>query len=135
MSHLGFFLSIQLITEQDLEDGSCSSDAYTESEDDDVDKEYSTDNDIHDDDCSYDSGEDDNEEDLDENSEHYSDGSEHDTKINASDKVLQLIIIVIQNVVDETFSMLVWKVLQGICYFVVAFQDMLLVSLCYYSFI
>ncbi|XP_034589693.1 rho GTPase-activating protein REN1 isoform X1 [Setaria viridis] len=71
----------------DLEDGSCSSDAYTESEDDDVDKEYSTDNDIHDDDGSYDSGEDDIEEDLDDNTEHYSDGSEHDTKINASDKV------------------------------------------------
>ncbi|KAJ1257527.1 hypothetical protein BS78_10G002900 [Paspalum vaginatum] len=50
----------------DLEEGSCSSDAYTESEDDDVDKEYSTDNDILDDDGSYDSGEDDIEEDLDD---------------------------------------------------------------------
>ncbi|CAL5050369.1 unnamed protein product [Urochloa decumbens] len=57
----------------DLEEGSCSSDAYTESDDDDVDKEYSTDNDIHDDDGSYESGEDDVEEDLDD-----SDGSEHD---------------------------------------------------------
>jgi hypothetical protein len=65
---------------QDLEEGSCSSDAYTESDDDDVDKEYSTDNDIHDDDGSYDSGE---------------DGIEHDSKINANvkdDKVLQLTI-------------------------------------------
>jgi hypothetical protein len=80
---------------QDLEEGSCSSDAYTESDDDDVDKEYSTDNDIHDDDGSYDSGEDGIEEDLDDNSEHYSDGSEHDSKINANvkdDKVLQLTI-------------------------------------------
>jgi len=64
-----------------LEEGSCSSDAYTESEDDDVDKEYSTDNDIHDDDGSYDSGEDDIEEDL-----GYSDDSEHE--INANVKVL-----------------------------------------------
>ena len=64
-----------------MEEGSCSSDAYTESEDDDVDKEYSTDNDIHDDDGSYDSGEDDIEEDLD-----YSDDSEHE--INANVKVL-----------------------------------------------
>ncbi|RLM54543.1 rho GTPase-activating protein REN1-like [Panicum miliaceum] len=70
----------------DLEEGSCSSDAYTESDDDDVDKEYSTDNDIHDDDGSYDSGEDDIEEDLDDNSEHCSDGSEHDSKINANVK-------------------------------------------------
>ncbi|RLN12570.1 rho GTPase-activating protein REN1-like [Panicum miliaceum] len=70
----------------DLEEGSCSSDAYTESDDDDVDKEYSTDNDIHDDDGSYDSGEDDIEEDLDDNSEHYSDGSEHGSKINANVK-------------------------------------------------
>ncbi|CAN6192183.1 unnamed protein product [Urochloa humidicola] len=68
----------------DLEEGSCSSDAYTESEDDDVDKEYSTDNDIHDDDGSYDSGEDDVEEDLDDNSELYSDGSEHDKVKNNS---------------------------------------------------
>ena len=76
---------------QDLEEGSCSSDAYTGSDDDDVDKEYSTDNDIHDDDGSYDSGEDDIEEDLDDNSDHYSDGSEHDSKINTNvkdDKVL-----------------------------------------------
>nr|CAB3469172.1 unnamed protein product [Digitaria exilis] len=64
---------------------SCSSEAYTESEDDDVDKEYSTDNDIHDDDGSYDSGEDDIEG-LDDNSETYSDGSEHDSKINANVK-------------------------------------------------
>ncbi|XP_023156107.1 rho GTPase-activating protein REN1 isoform X6 [Zea mays] len=64
----------------DSEEGSCSSDAYTESEDD-VDKEYSTDNDTHDDDGSYDSGEDDIEEDLD-----YSDDSEHDSKINANIK-------------------------------------------------
>ncbi|KAG2603682.1 hypothetical protein PVAP13_4NG005700 [Panicum virgatum] len=70
----------------DLEEGSCSSDAYTESDDDDVDKEYSTDNDIHDDDGSYDSGEDDIEEDLDDNSEHYSDGSAHDSKTNANVK-------------------------------------------------
>lgn len=73
---------IQLIIIQDLEEGSCSSDAYTESEDDDVDKEYSTDNDINDDDDgSYDSGEDDIEEDLD-----YSDDSEHDSKINTNVK-------------------------------------------------
>lgn len=65
-----------------MEEGSCSSDAYTESEDDDVDKEYSTDNDINDDDDgSYDSGEDDIEEDLD-----YSDDSEHDSKINTNVK-------------------------------------------------
>lgn len=64
-----------------MEEGSCSSEAYTESEDDDVDKEYSTDNDIHDDDGSYDSGEDDIEEDLD-----YSDESENDSKINTNDK-------------------------------------------------
>ncbi|PWZ16997.1 hypothetical protein Zm00014a_016471 [Zea mays] len=64
----------------DSEEGSCSSDAYTESEDD-VDKEYSTDNDTHDDDGSYDSGEDDIEEDLD-----YSDDSDHDSKINANIK-------------------------------------------------
>ncbi|KAF8775838.1 hypothetical protein HU200_004231 [Digitaria exilis] len=70
----------------DLDEGSCSSEAYTESEDDDVDKEYSTDNDIHDDDGSYDSGEDDIEG-LDDNSETYSDGSEHDSKINANVKV------------------------------------------------
>ncbi|CAL5045122.1 unnamed protein product [Urochloa decumbens] len=63
----------------DLEEGSCSSDAYTESDDDDVDKEYSTDNDIHDDDGSYESGEDDVEEDLDD-----SDGSEHDKVKNNS---------------------------------------------------
>nr|CAB3466685.1 unnamed protein product [Digitaria exilis] len=69
----------------DLDEGSCSSEAYTESEDDDVDKEYSTDNDIHDDDGSYDSGEDDIEG-LDDNSETYSDGSEHDSKINANVK-------------------------------------------------
>jgi hypothetical protein len=88
-------MRIQLIIMQDLEEGSCSSDAYTGSDDDDVDKEYSTDNDIHDDDGSYDSGEDDIEEDLDDNSEHYSDGSAHDSKTNANvkdDKVLQLII-------------------------------------------
>lgn len=67
-----------------MEEGSCSSDAYTESEDDDVDKEYSTDNDIHDDDDSYDSGEDDIEEDLD-----YSDDSEHEINANVKDgKVL-----------------------------------------------
>ncbi|XP_066374475.1 rho GTPase-activating protein REN1-like isoform X3 [Miscanthus floridulus] len=64
----------------DLEEGSCSSDAYTESEDDDVDKEYFTDNDIHDDDGSYDSGEDDIEEDLD-----YSDDSEHEINANVKD--------------------------------------------------
>ncbi|KAK1651373.1 hypothetical protein QYE76_069178 [Lolium multiflorum] len=62
----------------DLEEGSCSSDAYTESDDGDVDKEYSTDNENHDDDGSYDSGEDDIEEDLDDNSEHSSGGSECD---------------------------------------------------------
>uniref|UniRef100_A0ACD6AQS1 Uncharacterized protein n=1 Tax=Avena sativa TaxID=4498 RepID=A0ACD6AQS1_AVESA len=59
----------------DLEEGSCSSDAYTESDDGDVDKEDSTDNDNHDEDGSYDSGEDDIEEDLDDNS---SGGSECD---------------------------------------------------------
>jgi hypothetical protein len=62
---------------QDLEEGSCSSDAYTDSEDDDVDKEYSTDNDIHDEDGSYDSGEDEIEEELDDNSEHSSSSSAH----------------------------------------------------------
>ncbi|PAN50548.1 hypothetical protein PAHAL_9G526800 [Panicum hallii] len=50
----------------DIEDGSYSSDAYTES---DVDKEYSTDNDIPEDDGSYGSGEDDVEEDLNDNTE------------------------------------------------------------------
>ncbi|KAK8446310.1 hypothetical protein SEVIR_9G467800v4 [Setaria viridis] len=53
----------------DIEDGSYSSDAYTES---DIDKEYSTDNDIHEDDGSYGSGEDDVEEDLNDNTEHSS---------------------------------------------------------------
>ncbi|KAL6606442.1 hypothetical protein ACP70R_042095 [Stipagrostis hirtigluma subsp. patula] len=66
----------------DLEEGSCSSDAYTESEDDDFDKEYSTDNDIHEEDGSYDSGEDDNEEELDENSEHS--GGSDDEKVKNS---------------------------------------------------
>lgn len=66
----------------DLEEGSCSSDAYTESDDGDVDKEYSTDNDIHEeDDGSYDSGEDDIEEDLDDNTDHSSGGSECDSNI------------------------------------------------------
>ncbi|KAL6861366.1 hypothetical protein ACP4OV_017066 [Aristida adscensionis] len=69
----------------DLEEGSGSSDAYTESEDDDFDKEYSTDNDIHEEDGSYDSGEDDNEEELDENSEH-SCGSEYDNNIRTDDE-------------------------------------------------
>lgn len=70
----------------DLEEG--SSDAYTESEDDDVDKEYSTDNDIHDEDGSYDSGEDDIEEELDDDSEHSSGGSEYDnnTRTNVTDE-------------------------------------------------
>ncbi|KAM0827342.1 hypothetical protein ACQ4PT_068258 [Festuca glaucescens] len=62
----------------DLEEGSCSSDAYTESDDGDVDKEYSTDNENHDEDGSYDSSEDDIEEDLDDNTEHSSGGSECD---------------------------------------------------------
>ncbi|CAL4913612.1 unnamed protein product [Urochloa decumbens] len=71
----------------DIEDGSYSSDAYTES---DIDKEYSTDNDIPEDDGSYGSGEDDVEEDLNDNTEHSS-GSrgECDTKIkigNADDQ-------------------------------------------------
>ncbi|XP_062233847.1 rho GTPase-activating protein REN1-like isoform X2 [Phragmites australis] len=66
----------------DSEEGSYSSDAYTESEDDDVDKEYSTDNDIHEEDGSYDSGEDDiEEEELDDNSEQSSGGSEYDNNI------------------------------------------------------
>lgn len=67
----------------DIEEG--SSDAYTESDDGDVDKEYSTDNDNHDEDGSYDSGEDDIEEDLDDNTEHSSGGSECDgnSRINA----------------------------------------------------
>ncbi|CAL4930185.1 unnamed protein product [Urochloa decumbens] len=73
----------------DIEDGSYSSDAYTES---DIDKEYSTDNDIPEDDGSYGSGEDDVEEDLNDNTEHSS-GSrgECDTKIkigNADDQVI-----------------------------------------------
>ncbi|CAL4921837.1 unnamed protein product [Urochloa decumbens] len=75
----------------DIEDGSYSSDAYTES---DIDKEYSTDNDIPEDDGSYGSGEDDVEEDLNDNTEHSS-GSrgECDTKIkigNADDQVENL---------------------------------------------
>ncbi|XP_048571814.1 rho GTPase-activating protein REN1-like [Triticum urartu] len=67
----------------DIEEG--SSDAYTESDDGDVDKEYSTDNDNHDEDGSYDSGDDDIEEDLDDNTEHSSGGSECDgnSRINA----------------------------------------------------
>ncbi|KAG8096727.1 hypothetical protein GUJ93_ZPchr0013g37459, partial [Zizania palustris] len=68
----------------DLEDGSCSSDAYTESEDGDVDKEYSTDNDVLDDDLSYDSGEDNMEEDMDDNTEHSSGASECDNNIRNS---------------------------------------------------
>ncbi|KAM0827339.1 hypothetical protein ACQ4PT_068258 [Festuca glaucescens] len=76
----------------DLEEGSCSSDAYTESDDGDVDKEYSTDNENHDEDGSYDSSEDDIEEDLDDNTEHSSGGSECDanSRIDAKrDKVGQ----------------------------------------------
>jgi hypothetical protein len=79
VSALGFHLKLHLFNWlfiQDLEEGSCSSDAYTDSEDDDVDKEYSTDNDIHDEDGSYDSGE----EELDDNSEHSSSGNAHDTR-------------------------------------------------------
>ncbi|KAL6907539.1 hypothetical protein ACP4OV_002578 [Aristida adscensionis] len=63
----------------DDEDGSYSSDAYTES--DIGDKEYSTDNDIPEEDGSYGSGEDDIEEDLDHNTEHSSGGSECDSNI------------------------------------------------------
>ncbi|KAL5217984.1 hypothetical protein ABZP36_018668 [Zizania latifolia] len=72
----------------DLEDGSCSSDAYTESEDGDVDKEYSTDNDVLEDDLSYDSGEDNIEEDMVDNIENSSGGSECDNniRISVSDK-------------------------------------------------
>nr|CAB3501374.1 unnamed protein product [Digitaria exilis] len=75
----------------DIEDGSYSSDAYTES-----DKEYSSDNDIPEDDGSYGSGEDDAEEDLNDNTERSS-GSrgECDSNIrigNADDQVLHLII-------------------------------------------
>ncbi|XP_066164344.1 rho GTPase-activating protein REN1 isoform X5 [Oryza sativa Japonica Group] len=62
----------------DLEDGSCSSDAYTDSEDGDVDKEYSTDNDV---DGSYDSGEDNIEEDMEDDTEYSSGGSECDDKV------------------------------------------------------
>ncbi|KAF0910562.1 hypothetical protein E2562_003001 [Oryza meyeriana var. granulata] len=68
----------------DLEDGSCSSDAYTESEDGDFDKEYSTDNDVPEEDGSYDSGEDNIEEDMDDNTEHSSGGSECDNNIRSS---------------------------------------------------
>ncbi|KAG8074319.1 hypothetical protein GUJ93_ZPchr0006g43298 [Zizania palustris] len=72
----------------DLEDGSCSSDAYTESEDGDVDKEYSTDNDVLEDGLSYDSGEDNIEEDMVDNIENSSGGSECDNniRISVSDK-------------------------------------------------
>uniref|UniRef100_A0A0E0NSN3 Rho-GAP domain-containing protein n=1 Tax=Oryza rufipogon TaxID=4529 RepID=A0A0E0NSN3_ORYRU len=59
----------------DLEDGSYSSDAYTESEDGDFDKEYSTDNDGPEEDDSYDSGEDNIEEDMDDDTEHSSGGT------------------------------------------------------------
>ncbi|RCV45563.1 hypothetical protein SETIT_9G464500v2 [Setaria italica] len=73
----------------DIEDGSYSSDAYTES---DIDKEYSTDNDIHEDDGSYGSGEDDVEEDLNDNTEHSSGNrGERDSNIrvgNADDQVI-----------------------------------------------
>ncbi|XP_034573352.1 rho GTPase-activating protein REN1 isoform X3 [Setaria viridis] len=75
----------------DIEDGSYSSDAYTES---DIDKEYSTDNDIHEDDGSYGSGEDDVEEDLNDNTEHSSGNrGERDSNIrvgNADDQVENL---------------------------------------------
>lgn len=118
-----------------MDEGSCSSEAYTESEDDDVDKEYSTDNDIHDDDGSYDSGEGDIEG-LDDNSENYSDGSEHDSKINANikdDKVLQQNVVLIPNIVNEAFSMMI---LEGPSKkqfsFIVALYNLLLASLCYY---
>ncbi|CAD6202968.1 unnamed protein product [Miscanthus lutarioriparius] len=71
----------------DIEDGSYSSDAYTES---DIDKEYSTDNDIPEDDGSYGSGED-VEEDLNDDTEHSSGMRvECDSNIridNADDKV------------------------------------------------
>uniref|UniRef100_A0A0D9Z3R5 Rho-GAP domain-containing protein n=1 Tax=Oryza glumipatula TaxID=40148 RepID=A0A0D9Z3R5_9ORYZ len=71
----------------DLEDGSCSSDAYTDSEDGDVDKEYSTDNDV---DGSYDSGEDNIEEDMEDDTEYSSGGSECDDKAsNGNDKGFQ----------------------------------------------
>jgi hypothetical protein len=68
----------------DLEDGSYSSDAYTESEDGDFDKEYSTDNDGPEEDDSYDSGEDNIEEDMDDDTEHSSGGSECDNNIKTS---------------------------------------------------
>ncbi len=79
-----------------MEDGSYSSDAYTESEDGDFDKEYSTDNDGPEEDDSYDSGEDNIEEDMDDDTEHSSGGSECDNNIKTSvsdDKVLQLVIV------------------------------------------
>uniref|UniRef100_A0A0E0GJX2 Rho-GAP domain-containing protein n=1 Tax=Oryza nivara TaxID=4536 RepID=A0A0E0GJX2_ORYNI len=68
----------------DLEDGSYSSDAYTESEDGDFDKEYSTDNDGPEEDDSYDSGEDNIEEGMDDDTEHSSGGSECDNNIKTS---------------------------------------------------
>uniref|UniRef100_A0A0E0KBG7 Rho-GAP domain-containing protein n=1 Tax=Oryza punctata TaxID=4537 RepID=A0A0E0KBG7_ORYPU len=68
----------------DLEDGSYSSDAYTESEDGDFDKEYSTENDGPEEDDSYDSGEDNIEEDMDDNTEHSSGVSECDNNIKIS---------------------------------------------------
>jgi hypothetical protein len=83
-----------------LEDGSCSSDAYTDSEDGDVDKEYSTDNDV---DGSYDSGEDNIEEDMEDDTEYSSGGSECD------DKVLQLVIILISGITDKALCMLCLK--------------------------
>ncbi|XP_015691270.1 rho GTPase-activating protein REN1-like isoform X2 [Oryza brachyantha] len=68
----------------DLNDGSCSSDAYTESEDGDFDKEYSTENDVPEEDGSYDSGEDNIEEDMDDNTEHSSGASECDNNIRSN---------------------------------------------------
>lgn len=85
---------------QDIEDGSYSSDAYTES-----DKEYSTDNDIPEDDGSYGSGEDDVEEDLNDNTGHSSGvRGECNSNIrigNADDQVLHPIITVFYNIIKK----------------------------------
>lgn len=100
-----YWILIQQLPVQDIEDGSYSSDAYTES---DIDKEYSTDNDIPEDDGSYGSGED-VEEDLNDDTEHSSGMRvECDSNIridNADDKVLHLITGFFSNIIERRISL------------------------------
>ncbi|XP_062210639.1 rho GTPase-activating protein REN1-like isoform X3 [Phragmites australis] len=72
----------------DIEDGSYSSDAYTESDSGDIDKEYSTDNGIPEEDGSYDS-KDDIAEDLDDNTDEKVNNNISGTACNDNDKAVQ----------------------------------------------